>query len=227
MKAKILVVDDEPEAVEVLTYSLKEAGFTTCHAEDGAKAIVLAKEQHPALILLDLMLPKVDGFEVCRVLRRDPGTAAIPIIMLTARTAEMDRVVGLEIGADDYVTKPFSPREIVIRIKKLLARTPLSGDALAPVRFGEIEIDAIRHEVKVAGEVVMLTTTEFNLLQILARNCGRVQTRDLLLQDVWGYDAPIETRTVDTHIRRLREKLGKSARLLETVRGIGYRLDSK
>jgi DNA-binding response OmpR family regulator len=173
--------------------------------------------------VLDLMLPGVDGLEVCKILRRDATTAMIPIIMLTARAAEMDRVLGLELGADDYVTKPFSPRELVLRIKKLLARAKSTDEAVVRLRFAELEIDVPRHEVTVAGRPLTLTATEFNLLELLARRRGRVQTRERLLQDVWGYENPIDSRTVDTHMRRLREKLGDAARFLETIRGVGYR----
>lgn len=222
MKPKILVVDDEPDALEVLGFKLKEAGYNPVFAADGARALAVARDEIPALIVLDLMLPEVDGLEVCRILRRDATTAAIPIIMLTARAAEMDRVVGLEIGADDYVTKPFSPRELVLRIKKLLSRAPAEPET-ASLRFGNLSIDVSKHEVRVAEEPVALTATEFKLLHLLAQRRGRVQSRDRLLQDVWGYDNPIDSRTVDTHMRRLREKLGPAADLLETIRGIGYR----
>jgi two-component system phosphate regulon response regulator PhoB len=223
MKPKILLVDDEPDALEVLGFKLRQAGYNALLAKDGARAIALARDERPALIVLDLMLPEVDGLEVCKILRRDPNTAAIPIIMLTARAAEMDRVLGLELGADDYVTKPFSPRELLLRIKKLLVRTQSSEDTSAELRMGELTLDVGRHEVTVAGAPLVLTATEFKLLEILIRRRGRVQTRDRLLQDVWGYDNPIDSRTVDTHMRRLREKLGDNARYLETVRGVGYR----
>ena len=223
MKPKILVVDDEPDALEVLGFKLKEAGYAPVFAKDGARAITAARDERPALIVLDLMLPEIDGLEVCKILRRDPGTAMIPIIMLTARAAEMDRVLGLELGADDYVTKPFSPRELVLRIKKLLARVKASEDPVAQIRFGELEIDVPRHQVSVGGNPVTLTATEFKLLELLARRRGRVQTRERLLQDVWGYENPIDSRTVDTHMRRLREKIGDAARFLETIRGVGYR----
>jgi two-component system phosphate regulon response regulator PhoB len=223
MKPKILLVDDEPDALEVLGFKLRQAGYNALLAKDGARAIALARDERPALIVLDLMLPEVDGLEVCKILRRDPNTATIPIIMLTARAAEMDRVLGLELGADDYVTKPFSPRELLLRIKKLLVRTQSSEDTSAELRMGELTLDVARHEVTVAGEPLVLTATEFKLLEILIRRRGRVQTRDRLLQDVWGYDNPIDSRTVDTHMRRLREKLGDIARYLETVRGVGYR----
>ncbi len=223
MKSKILVVDDEPDALEVLGFKLKEAGYTPIFAKDGARAITAARDERPALIVLDLMLPEIDGLEVCKILRHDPATAMIPVIMLTARAAEMDRVLGLELGADDYVTKPFSPRELVLRIKKLLARVKAADEPVAQLRFGDLEIDVPRHQVLVAGESIVLTATEFKLLEILARRRGRVQTRERLLQDVWGYENPIDSRTVDTHMRRLREKIGGAARYLETIRGVGYR----
>jgi two-component system phosphate regulon response regulator PhoB len=223
MKPKILVVDDEPDALEVLGFKLKEAGYLPIFAKDGARAITVARDERPALIVLDLMLPEVDGLEVCKILRRDLATSMIPIIMLTAKAAEMDRVIGLELGADDYVTKPFSPRELVLRIKKLLARVKASDEPVSQLRFDELEIDVPRHSVMISGKPLVLTATEFKLLELLARRRGRVQTRDRLLQEVWGYDNPIESRTVDTHMRRLREKLGETARFLETIRGVGYR----
>lgn len=227
MKQKILVVDDEPDALEILAFKLKEAGYAPLLAKDGARAIALARDERPALIVLDLMLPEVDGLEVCKILRQDPGTSGIPIIMLTARATEMDRVIGLELGADDYVTKPFSPRELVLRIKKLLGRVKASEEPVAQLRFQMLEIDVPKHQVSVGGEPVALTATEFKLLELLARRRGRVQTRDRLLQDVWGYDNPIDSRTVDTHMRRLREKIGQAADYLETIRGVGYRFKAE
>jgi DNA-binding response OmpR family regulator len=227
MKPKILVVDDEPDALEILAFKLKEAGYVPLFAKDGARALTAAREERPALIVLDLMLPEVDGLEVCKILRRDPMTATIPILMLTAKASEMDRVLGLELGADDYVTKPFSPRELVLRIRKLLARVRAADEPQAQLRFGDLEIDAARHEVRMAGERLTLTATEFKLLEILARRRGRVQTRERLLQDVWGYENPIDSRTVDTHMRRLREKIGAAADYLETIRGVGYRFKAE
>ena len=223
MKPKILIVDDEADALEVLGFKLREAGFTPIFAKDGTRALAAARNERPDLMVLDLMLPEVDGLEVCKILRRDPATANLPILMLTARAAEMDRVLGLELGADDYVTKPFSPRELVLRIRKLLARTQSADEVGAHLRMGEIDIDVPRHVVQVSGKAIVLTLTEFKLLEVLARRRGRVQSRDRLLQDVWGYENPIDSRTVDTHMRRLREKLGPAAHYLETVRGIGYR----
>ncbi len=223
MKPKILLVDDEPDALDVLGFKLKEAGFAPIFAKDGTRALQAARDERPDLMVLDLMLPEVDGLEVCKILRRDAATAGMPILMLTARAAEMDRVLGLELGADDYVTKPFSPRELVLRIRKLLARAPATDEGAIHLRLGEIDIDVARHQVQVDGKPITLTVTEFRLLEVLARRRGRVQSRDRLLQDVWGYENPIDSRTVDTHMRRLREKLGEAARWLETVRGVGYR----
>lgn len=223
MKPRILLVDDEADTIEVLGYKLREAGYEVLPAADGREALAKARSERPALIVLDLMLPEIDGLDVCRLLKRDPATASIPIIMLTAKAAETDRIVGLEIGADDYVTKPFSPRELVLRIKKLLARARGAADAGTHVRIGELELDSSRHSVLVQGKPVDLTATEFKLLEVLVGRRGRVQARDRLLADVWGYENPIDTRTVDTHMRRLRERLGPAAHLLETVRGVGYR----
>ena len=223
MKAKILVVDDEPEAVELVEFNLKQAGFEVLSAADGAEALKKARSALPSLIVLDLMIPEVDGLEVCRMLRRDPATSDIPIVMLTAKAAEIDRVVGLELGADDYLTKPFSPRELVLRVKKLLQRAKAPDKQPETLRFGDLIIDNPRHLVSWRGKQIELTATEFKLLTVLAERRGRVQSRDQLLRDVWEYNSLIDTRTVDTHMRRLREKLGEAAKHLDTVRGVGYR----
>jgi len=227
MKPKILVVDDEPDALELMGFKLREAGFTPVFAADGAKALTAVRAEKPDLIVLDLMLPEIDGLEVCKILRRDPETVSIPIIMLTAKAAEMDRVLGLELGADDYVTKPYSPRELVLRIRKLLKRVQATDETGERFRIGPLEIDVPRHEARVDNKPVALTATEFNLLTLLAKRRGRVQTRERLLQDVWGYEAAIDTRTVDTHMRRLREKVGPVAGYLETIRGVGYRFKAE
>jgi two-component system phosphate regulon response regulator PhoB len=223
MKQKILVVDDEPDAVELIEFNLKGAGYDVITAADGAEALKKARTTGPSLILLDLMLPEVDGLEVCKILRRDAATANIPVIMVTAKAAEIDRVLGLELGADDYVTKPFSPRELLLRIKSVLRRGQIQEDKPDQFKLGDLLIDIPRHLVMVQGRKVDLTATEFKLLTLLAQRRGRVQSRDQLLQDVWEYDSLIDTRTVDTHMRRLREKLGKAAKYLDTVRGVGYR----
>ncbi len=224
MNTKILVVDDELDALELIEFNLKAAGYEVVTAADGNEGLQKARTVLPGLILLDVMLPEIDGMEVCKILKRDPATAAIPIIMLTAKGAEIDRVLGLELGADDYVTKPFSPRELVLRVKGLLRRGRPTDEKADRIVLGDLQIDIPRHEVRIQGKRVELTATEFKLLTVLAQRKGRVQSRDKLLQDVWEYDNLIDTRTVDTHMRRLREKMGRAAKYLDTVRGVGYRL---
>ncbi len=219
---RILVVDDEPDAVELIKFNLKAAGFDVVTAADGDEALKKAKSLLPNLIILDLMLPEVDGLEVCKILRRDVKASAIPIIMLTAKAGEVDRVLGLELGADDYVTKPFSPRELVLRVKRLL-RGPAENPEADQITLKELRLDIPRHQAFVKGRAIELTATEFRLLTVLAQRRGRVQSRERLLHDVWDYDNLIDTRTVDTHVRRLREKLGLAAKYLDTVRGVGYR----
>ncbi len=216
-------MDDEPEAVELLEFNLKHAGFDVISAADGAEAVKQARNAVPSLVLLDLMLPEIAGLEVCKMLRRDPATAALPIIMVTAKAAEVDRILGLELGADDYVTKPFSPRELVLRVRNLLQRGRPAPEQEQMLKFGELLIDSPRHQVSWRGKAIELTATEFKLLTILAQRRGRVQSREQLLRDVWEYNSLIDTRTVDTHMRRLREKLGPASKYLDTVRGVGYR----
>ncbi len=224
MKAKVLVVDDEPDALELIDYNLKGAGYQVFTAANGTRALELAQRHLPDLIILDLMLPEIDGIEVCKILRRNTETQDIPIIMLTAKADEIDRVIGLEVGADDYVTKPFSPRELTLRVKNILRRGKASADSKQPViEIQNISIDPEKHEVLLDGKSVTLTATEFKLLYLLASRQGRIQSRERLLEDVWEYEADVYTRTVDTHMRRLRKKLGESADLIETVRGVGYR----
>ena len=219
----ILIVEDERDVVDLLTLNLRKAGgFRISTANDGANGLNKARTEKPAFIILDLMLPKMPGLEVCKILKSDPATRHIPIMMLTAKAEEIDRIVGLEFGADDYVTKPFSPREVILRIQAILRR----GDAKEGERLtaGSITIDPARHQVLVAGKRINLTSIEFKLLRTLVQRRGRVQERDRLLNEVWGYESIIDTRTVDTHVRRLREKLGKAGDAIETVRGFGYRL---
>ena len=223
MKQKILVVDDEPEAVELLEFNLKQAGYVVTTAEDGAEALKKARTQSPDLIVLDVMLPEMDGFEICKALRLDSATRRMPILMLTAKAGEIDRVLGLELGADDYLTKPSSPRELLLRIKKILARGQAEEKPREQMRFGDLVLDVPRHLANWKGKPLDLTATEFKLLTLLAQRAGRVQSRDHLLRDVWEYDSLIDTRTVDTHMRRLREKLGPASKHLDTVRGVGYR----
>jgi DNA-binding response OmpR family regulator len=223
VKPKILVVDDEPDAVELVEFNLTAAGYEVLTAADGKEALQKARTALPDLIVLDVMMPQVDGLEACKILRRDPATSAIPILMLTAKAAEIDRVLGLELGADDYVTKPFSPRELVLRIKGLLRRRQSAAENTELMRLGDLRINIPKHEVLVRGKRINLTATEFKLVTLLVQRRGRVQSREQLLRDVWEYDSLIDTRTVDTHMRRLREKLGPAAKYLDTVRGVGYR----
>jgi len=224
---RILIVEDENDVVDLLTLNLRKAGgFLISKAGDGATGLTKARAEKPDFIILDLMLPKIPGLEVCKILKSEAATRHIPILMLTARAEEIDRVVGLECGADDYVTKPFSPREIVLRIKAILRRgaTEEADDRLSA---GPITIDPARHEVLVSGKAVELTSLEFKLLRTLMQRRGRVQERDRLLNEVWGYESVIDTRSVDTHVRRLREKLGRAGEVVETVRGFGYRVREK
>ena len=208
----------------MLTRAFRRAsGFNVIAATDGATGLRRAREESPALVVLDLMLPKMPGLEVCKILKSDSLTRHIPILMLTAKAEEIDRILGLELGADDYVSKPFSPREIVLRAQAILRRGETPADAQSFVA-GPITIDGVRHQVSVNGKVIHLTGLEFKLLRTLVQRRGRVQQRDRLLSDVWGYESLIDTRTVDTHVRRLREKLGKAGDVIETVRGFGYRL---
>ncbi len=220
----ILIIEDERDVVDLLALHLRKSGkFAVSTANDGASGLDKARNERPAFIILDLMLPKMPGLEVCKVLKTDPATRHIPIMMLTAKAEEIDRIVGLEFGADDYVTKPFSPREVILRVKAILRRGEARQDN-ERLTAGAITIDPARHNVSVEGKRVNLTSIEFKLLCTLIQRRGRVQARDRLLNDVWGYESVIDTRTVDTHVRRLREKLGKAGTAVETVRGFGYRL---
>ena len=220
---RILIVEDEKDVIDLLTLNLRKAGgFSVSIANNGAAGLAKAREEKPDIIILDLMLPKMPGLEVCKILKSDGATRHIPILMLTARAEEIDRIVGLEFGADDYVTKPFSPREVILRIKAILRRGA-ADKTEEPMTAGSITIDPARHKVSVGKNDVDLTSIEFRLLRMLMQRRGRVQERDRLLNEVWGYESVIDTRTVDTHIRRLREKLGKAGDQIETVRGFGYR----
>jgi DNA-binding response OmpR family regulator len=221
---RILIIDDEQDVIDLLTLHLRKAGYALNTATDGATGLRLAREEAPALIVLDLMLPKMPGLEICKVLKTDAATRSIPVLMLTAKAEEIDRIVGLEFGADDYVTKPFSPRELVLRVNAILRRGKSDGAEDKKLSIGQITLDPARHQVDVAGRAVRLTSVEFKLLSMLMRRQGRVQERDRLLNEVWGYESVIDTRTVDTHVRRLRQKLGKAANAIETVRGFGYRI---
>lgn len=223
MSDKILIVEDEPDVAELLAHHLRKEGFAVAIVGTGRAAFAAVKNESPALIVLDLMLPEISGLDLCRMIKSNPETENVPILMLSARIEEIDRVLGFELGADDYVVKPFSPRELVLRIRAILRR--LSQDREQELlRVGELVLDRSRHEVRAANRVIDCTATEFKLLAILMEREGRVQERDRLLSDVWGYDSVIDTRTVDTHMRRLRDKLGPHGSYIETIRGFGYRL---
>ena len=220
----ILVVEDEEDILDLISYNLKQARFSVIAVESGEEALEVASEEKFSLVLLDLMLPGIDGLEVCRLLRAKPETKNIPVLMLTARTEEVDRIVGLELGADDYLTKPFSPRELVLRVQAILRRAEVVESVSDEIlRIGSLTIDPIGHRVQLLGEEIELTATEFRLLLTLAQRRGRVQSREELLNVVWGYKHSGYWRTVDTHLRRLRAKMGEAADYLETVRGVGYR----
>ena len=225
MPTRILIVEDDPDIAELVARYLDKAGFVTERAASGREALQTIAVRPPGLIVLDLMLPHVDGLEVCRVLRGNETTAAIPIIMLTARSEESERIVGLEIGADDYVAKPFSPNELVARVRALLRRAQRgNAPAAKTLAYGPISLDTERHLVSSAGRDVTLTAKEFLLLEYLLQHRGRVLSRDVLLTDVWGYRYTGGTRTVDVHVRRLREKLPVLADGLVTVKQFGYKL---
>lgn len=225
MMSKILIVEDEPDIAELLVYNLHQAGFETITAFNGEDALKHVNIQSPDLILLDLLLPGVDGLDICRILKNNPATADIPVIMLTAKGEKTDRIIGLELGADDYITKPFSPREVVLRIRAVQRRMQGTGTSAAvkQLRIHDLVIDLDKHQVFNRRQEVDLTATEFKLLALLAGAPGRVFTRDLLMNELWGDNYFAVDRTVDTHVSRLRRKLGELSGAIETVRGIGYR----
>jgi phosphate regulon transcriptional regulator PhoB len=226
MAAEVLVVEDEPDIRDLIVLHLEREGFRSRVAGGGPEALRAVRSRAPDLVILDLMLPEVDGLEVCRRLRAEPATAGLPIIMLTAKTDEIDRVVGLELGADDYVAKPFSPKELMARVRAVLRRTrpPAAGTVLSA---GTLRLEPERHQVTVNGDPVPLTPKEFDLLRALLESAGRVLSREYLLNRVWGYARAdeIESRTVDVHVRRLRAKLGAEGQRLTTVKSVGYRFD--
>ncbi len=225
---RILVIEDDPDIALSLRLKLeRDGGFEVQTAEDGARGLRMAVDRPPDLVLLDVNLPGMDGFEVCRHLRNEPATAATPVIMLTARIDESDRVAGLDLGADDYITKPFSPKEALARIRAVLRRSDRDASGAEVLADGALRIDVGARRAEVAGRVLSLTRKEFDLLVELIRRRGRVLTRERLLETVWGYDYPGETRTVDVHVRRLRQKLGSPVdERIETVVGVGYRYRS-
>jgi two-component system phosphate regulon response regulator PhoB len=224
MSERILIVEDEADVAELVAHHLGKEGFSVEVTADGQSALEMIRSNPPSLVVLDLMLPKMSGLDLCRAVKADVRTREVVVLILSARTDEIDRVIGFELGADDYVIKPFSPRELVLRIRAIFRRRGARGDDAERIKVGELILDCSRHEVKAANRVIECTATEFKLLRILMERHGRVQGRDRLLSDVWGYDSMIDTRTVDTHMRRLRDKLGDCARYIETVRGFGYRL---
>ena len=221
-KRKILIIEDDRDIAEMLEYNLKEEGYKTFSAMDGEKGVAMARKERPDLIILDIMLPILDGFEVCRILKNDDAVAHIPIIILSAKSQETDKVVGLELGADDYVTKPFSPRELIARTRAILRRTR-GQQVNKRTQRGEIVIDSTRHKVMVGKKEISLTLTEFKLLEFMARRPGAVFSRSQILDAVAGYDAVVCDRTVDAHIKSLRHKLGPAKDYIETIRGAGYR----
>jgi DNA-binding response OmpR family regulator len=226
MNAKILIVEDERDIVELLRYNLQEAGFETDYVRNGADALHRAVEQSPDLILLDLMLPEVDGLIVCRLLKNDPRTKNIPIVMVTAKTEERDRIAGLELGVDDYITKPFSPKEVVLRVSAVLRRIQVGKQAeedTKQIQQHGLTIDLDKHQVLTESGPINLTATEFKLITLFARSPGRVFTRDILMGVIWGQEYYGIDRTVDTHVSRLRRKLGEFGEHIETVHGVGYR----
>jgi len=229
MKEKILIVEDEKDIVKMLDYNLKKEGFRVISCGDGEDALDLAVRERPDLVVLDLMLPVIDGLEVCRQLKKDDKTASLPIIMLTAKAQEADKVAGLELGADDYVTKPFSPRELTARIKAVLRRAKEKEKTPEIIKIGKLIIDFSRIQISVADKPVELTAKEFQLLEVLLKAKGRVLSRDYLLDTVWGFDNALEiqTRTVDVHIRSLRKKLKDEAKRIITVKNYGYRFDNE
>ena len=221
-REKILIVEDDEDIVEMIAYNLKKEGYRILSALRGEEAVSLAKRERPDLIILDLMLPGIDGFEVCKILKKNEITMQIPIIMLTAKSQEIDKVIGLELGADDYITKPFSPKELIARIKAVLRRfqKPLPKKK---IKIGDLVIDSLKYEVFVSGRKISLTSTEFKLLEFLAQRQGLVLSRDKILDGVFGYDSESYDRTIDAHIKSLRRKLGKAKGYIETIRGVGYR----
>jgi len=222
---KVIIIEDERDLAELLAFNLEKEGWQTVVALDGKSGLERVTAELPDLVILDLMLPELSGIEVCRHLRKQEKTAAIPVIMVTAKGEEIDRVVGFEVGADDYLVKPFSTRELLLRVKAILRRANPPGQEEKLLSRGVLTIDTDRHRVTVKGEEINLTSTEFKLLQVMAERLGRMQSRDQLLRDVWGYSSNADTRTVDTHITRLRNKLGDAGDMIRTIRGYGYKME--
>lgn len=226
MGHKVFIVEDEPDLRDTLKYNLENEGFSVEAFSNGEDFLSSVNKNKPNLVILDLMLPGVSGLDVCRELRSNENYDGIGIVMLTAKSEEIDRIVGFELGADDYVTKPFSVRELILRVKVLLKKRTDDGANEQILEFGPILMNLDAHDVSIDGKIVNLTALEFKLLKHLLKRKGRVQTRDQLLGDVWGYSSEVTTRTVDTHIKRLREKLGEPGDLIQTIRGVGYRFNN-
>jgi len=225
-KTKILIVDDEKDIIELVKYHLEKAGYKVIFTGSGGDALDLAAKQNPALIILDIMLPGLDGFEICRILKRNEITKKIPVIMLTAKTAENDMITGLKTGADDYLTKPFSPKVLLARVETVLRRSLTGKEESikdAEIKTGQICVNPSSYEVTVSGSPVALTKIEFSILLYLIRNAGKVMSREQILNGAWSYDTAIVDRAVDVHVKHIREKLGKHGNVIETVRGIGYK----
>lgn len=236
MKNNVLIVDDEQDVLQLVEANLRRAGYSIMTSKDGRHALAMARNERPDIMILDLMLPSMSGLDVCKALKGDAATAKLPILMLTAKDEEIDKVVGFELGADDYMTKPFSPRELVLRVNALQRRCAgwqREGNGAGPgmesgmLRTGEITLDHDRCEVRVGSKPVAFSRMEFNLLATLVKQPGHVFSREKLLSEVWGYASDIETRAVDMHVLRVREKLGRAADCIETVRGFGYRINAK
>lgn len=225
-KGRILIVEDDKNIAQLVKYNLEKAGFDCPTTITGEDALDFLETEAVDLIILDIMLPKMDGLETCKRIKQEKRLAGIPIIMLTAKGEEVDRVIGFELGVDDYIVKPFSPREFVLRVKAILRRgAPAKEDEKEVLQIGELTINVPKHEVRVGQKEIKLTAMEFKLLSILMKRKGRLQSREQLLRDVWELEADVTTRTVDTHIKRLRQKIGKAGEMIETVRGYGYRIN--
>ena len=226
MTHKLFIVEDEPDLRDTLIYNFENEGFKVKAFSSGESFLDILQKNKPNLVILDLMLPGLSGLDICRELRSNDNYAGIGVVMLTAKSGEVDRIVGFELGADDYVTKPFSVRELILRVKVLLKKSTENSANEQILEYGPISMNLEAHDVSVNGQSIILTALEFKLLKHLLKRKGRVQTRDQLLGDVWGYSSEVTTRTVDTHIKRLREKLGKPGELIQTIRGVGYRFNN-
>ena len=229
MPKTVLIVEDEKEIQDLLAHHLRKEGFTPLLASDGETAINKVRKENPDLVLLDIMLPRADGLEVLRAIRSSPGIAGMPIVMLTAKGEETDRIVGLELGADDYITKPFSPREVIARVKAIFRRNrpQETGTETLTLEYGELMMDPARHEVRLSGEPVSLTTKEFRILHTLLLSSGRVLSREAILRKAWGNDTNVIDRTVDVHIAKLRQKIPLLANAIETIKDVGYKLKER